>query len=88
MAANPMAQKFAADFGVKITWSSWFVAAIVPGAVGLLLIEEGLKGMTEYWPMILGPLIILMVLGLRRGLWSILPVADHDNATPPAKEKP
>ena len=58
------------------------------GAVGLLLIEEGLKGMTEYWPMILGPLIILMVLGLRRGLWSILPVADHDNATPPAKEKP
>lgn len=38
MAANPMAQKFAADFGLKITWSSWFVAAIVPGLVGLLFI--------------------------------------------------
>ncbi|BDU74649.1 anion permease [Mesoterricola silvestris] len=38
MAANPMAQKFAADFGVTITWSSWFVAAIVPGLVGLLVI--------------------------------------------------
>ncbi|WP_306598661.1 anion permease [Geothrix sp. 21YS21S-2] len=38
MAANPMAQKFAADFGITITWSSWFVAAIVPGLVGLLVI--------------------------------------------------
>ena len=38
MAANPMAQKFAADFGIKITWGSWFMAAIVPGLVGLFVI--------------------------------------------------
>ena len=38
MAANPLAAKLAADFGVKITWSSWFVAAIVPGLVALVLI--------------------------------------------------
>jgi DASS family divalent anion:Na+ symporter len=38
MAANPLAQKLAADFGVTITWSGWFVAAIVPGLVSLLVI--------------------------------------------------
>ncbi|WP_306590797.1 anion permease [Geothrix sp. 21YS21S-4] len=38
MAANPMTQKFAADFGLTITWNSWFVAAFVPGLVGLLVI--------------------------------------------------
>ncbi len=38
MAANPMTQKFAADFGITITWNSWFIAAIVPGFVGLLVI--------------------------------------------------
>jgi DASS family divalent anion:Na+ symporter len=38
MAANPMTQKFAADFGVNITWNSWFVAAIVPGLVSLIVI--------------------------------------------------
>jgi len=38
MAANPMTQKFAADFGVTITWNGWFVAAIVPGLVSLLFI--------------------------------------------------
>jgi divalent anion:Na+ symporter, DASS family len=38
MAANPLAQKFAGDFGITITWSGWFVAAVVPGIVGLLFI--------------------------------------------------
>jgi len=38
MAANPMTQKFAADFGLTITWNSWFVAALVPGLVSLLFI--------------------------------------------------
>jgi len=42
MAANPMAQKFAADFGLRITWSSWFIAAIVPGLVSLILIPYAL----------------------------------------------
>ena len=36
-ASNPMAQKFAKDLGITITWSSWFVAAGVPGLVCFLL---------------------------------------------------
>ncbi|MDR3670195.1 MAG: anion permease [Holophaga sp.] len=38
MAANPMTQKFAADFGIKITWGNWFIAGIVPGIVSLLVV--------------------------------------------------
>lgn len=44
----------------------------VVGAIGLLLIEDGLKIITVHWPLILGPLIVLAVLGLRQGLWGIL----------------
>jgi DASS family divalent anion:Na+ symporter len=36
-ASNPMAQKFAKDLGITITWSSWFVAASVPGLVCFLI---------------------------------------------------
>ncbi|MDE1946994.1 MAG: branched-chain amino acid ABC transporter permease [Burkholderiales bacterium] len=63
------------------------VVGPILGAAGMLLVEEGLKGLTDYWPMILGPLIILMVLGLRRGLWSMLPAHDPDAAEAPAKER-
>jgi branched-chain amino acid transport system permease protein len=42
------------------------------GAFALLLTEEGLKLMTERWPMILGPLIVLIVIYLKRGLWGLL----------------
>jgi DASS family divalent anion:Na+ symporter len=38
MAANPMAQAFAAKRGIEITWLSWFQAASVPGLVSLILI--------------------------------------------------
>ncbi len=57
------------------------------GALALLLFEEALKGWTEYWMMILGPLIVLMVLVFRRGLWGLLsaPHSDSDNA---AEETP
>lgn len=44
----------------------------IAGAAGLLLIEDGLKLMTEHWPLILGPLVLLVVLGLRQGLWGML----------------
>ncbi|MEO6031880.1 MAG: branched-chain amino acid ABC transporter permease [Burkholderiaceae bacterium] len=44
----------------------------VVGAVGLLLIEEVLKSWTEHWMMILGPLIVVMVLWLRGGLWGLV----------------
>jgi DASS family divalent anion:Na+ symporter len=38
MAANPLAQKFAADLGVTITWSTWALAASVPGLLSLAII--------------------------------------------------
>lgn len=51
----------------------------IAGAAGLLLIEDGLKLMTEHWPLILGPLVLLVVLGLRQGLWGMLLPA-HEKA--------
>lgn len=37
-ASNPMAQKFAHDLGITITWGSWALAALVPGLVCFLLL--------------------------------------------------
>jgi len=37
-ASNPMCQKFAADLGIKISWMSWFWAAIVPGLASIIII--------------------------------------------------
>jgi len=37
-ASNPLAARMAAGFGYEVTWASWFVAAIVPGLVSLLVI--------------------------------------------------
>ncbi|MCD8517034.1 MAG: branched-chain amino acid ABC transporter permease [Burkholderiaceae bacterium] len=51
----------------------------IAGAAGLLLIEDGLKLMTEHWPLILGPLVLLVVLGMRQGLWGMLLPA-HEKA--------
>lgn len=44
----------------------------VVGAAALLLLEEGLKAFTERWALILGPLIVLIVVFLRQGLWGLL----------------
>lgn len=44
----------------------------IAGAAGLLLVEDGLKLLTEHWPLILGPLVLLVVLGMRQGIWGIL----------------
>lgn len=49
----------------------------IAGAAGLLLIEDGLKLLTEHWPLILGPLVLLVVLGLRQGIWGMLLPADE-----------
>ena len=38
MAANPLMVGFATQFGVTITWTSWFLYALVPGVISLLLI--------------------------------------------------
>ncbi len=38
MAANPLAAQLAADFGIRITWTLWAVAALVPGLVSLIAV--------------------------------------------------
>lgn len=38
MAANPIIVQLAHDMGVEISWGLWFKAALVPGAVSLLVI--------------------------------------------------
>jgi branched-chain amino acid transport system permease protein len=38
------------------------------GAVALLVLEEALSGITEYWQIILGPLLLLVVLFARGGI--------------------
>jgi branched-chain amino acid transport system permease protein len=41
------------------------------GAFALLIVEEFLKGWTEYWQAILGPLLVLSVIFFKRGLAGI-----------------
>ena len=38
MAANPLAQKLAADLKITITWGGWALAALVPGLLSLILV--------------------------------------------------
>jgi branched-chain amino acid transport system permease protein len=44
----------------------------VLGAAGLLLAEEILSGYTEHWMVILGPMLILMVLYARNGIYGLV----------------
>ena len=44
----------------------------VIGAVALLVLEELLSGITEYWQIILGPLLLLVVLFARGGIDGLL----------------
>jgi branched-chain amino acid transport system permease protein len=46
------------------------------GAVALLVLEEALSGITEYWQIILGPLLLLVVLFARGGIDGLLRQAD------------
>jgi branched-chain amino acid transport system permease protein len=55
------------------------------GALTLLGCEEVLKGMTEHWPIILGPLIVMVVLLARRGLYGL--ALDWDAHRSQAKEQ-
>ena len=48
------------------------IAGPVLGAFALLLVEDALSGWTEHWQLILGPLLVLSVLFLRRGLSGLL----------------
>jgi len=48
------------------------IAGPVLGAFALLLVEDALSGWTQHWQLILGPLLVLSVLFLRRGLVGLL----------------
>jgi branched-chain amino acid transport system permease protein len=48
------------------------VVGPVFGAVALLVLEETLSGVTEYWQIILGPLLLLVVLFARGGIDGLL----------------
>ena len=52
--------------GVETLWGPVF------GATALLLLEEFLSRYTEHWMLILGPILILVVLFARRGLYGSL----------------
>jgi branched-chain amino acid transport system permease protein len=43
-------------------------AGPVLGAFALLIVEDVLKGWTQHWQVILGPLLVLSVIFFRRGL--------------------
>jgi branched-chain amino acid transport system permease protein len=45
------------------------------GAFAFLLLEEVLKGYTESWPLVLGPILVAVVLWGKRGIHGILDVA-------------
>jgi branched-chain amino acid transport system permease protein len=47
------------------------------GAVALLVLEEALSGITEYWQIILGPLLLLVVLFGRGGIDGLLRLLDE-----------
>jgi branched-chain amino acid transport system permease protein len=53
------------------------VVGPVFGAIALLLLEEVLSGITEYWQIILGPLLLLVVLFARGGIGGLLGKARH-----------
>jgi branched-chain amino acid transport system permease protein len=47
------------------------------GAIALLVLEEVLSGITEYWQIILGPLLLLVVLFARGGIDGLLGMVRH-----------
>jgi branched-chain amino acid transport system permease protein len=44
----------------------------VLGALALLVLEEVLSGVTEYWQIIIGPIFLLVVLFARGGIDGLL----------------
>ena len=45
----------------------------VLGAAAYLLLEDVLSAWTVHWQIVLGPLLVLVVLYARRGLYGLLP---------------
>ena len=50
----------------------------VLGAVAFLLLEDVLSAWTVHWQIVLGPLLVLVVLYARRGLYGLLPGGGRD----------
>jgi branched-chain amino acid transport system permease protein len=50
----------------------------VLGAAAYLLLEDVLSAWTVHWQIVLGPLLVLVVLYARRGLYGLLPGGAHD----------
>ena len=48
----------------------------VLGAIALLLAEEILSSYTEHWMLCLGPMLLVIVLRARRGLYGLVPAAE------------
>ncbi len=50
------------------------------GAFALLALEEVLSGLTEHWMLFLGPILVIVVLYARQGLWGLLSAAARAGA--------
>ena len=48
------------------------IAGPVIGAAAFILIESTLSGLTEYWQVIFGPIVVAVALFAPRGLWGML----------------
>jgi len=51
----------------------------IAGAVAYLLLEEVLSQWTQHWMIVMGPLLVLVVLFARRGLWGLV---ERDGSDP------
>ena len=51
----------------------------VIGAAALMVLEEILIGFTEHWQMVIGPLLVIIVLFAREGIWGLIIGSRHGN---------
>ena len=49
------------------------------GAAAYLLFEEVISGWTQHWMVIFGPLLVILVLFAKKGLWGFLPGGDQND---------
>ena len=49
----------------------------VAGAAAFLLLEEVLSAWTDHWMLVLGPILVLVVLFAKGGIWSLIERGDQ-----------
>ena len=49
------------------------------GAAAYLLFEEVISGWTQHWMVIFGPLLVILVLFAKKGLWGFLPGGNQND---------